>query len=99
MVDLVNINTGVGLEIQHNGNLVSEMGLVYENSTSEQIVAATKEMIGKVGNQKPKLDEADSLLQRYQSEFLPQISGSNISTLPSRDFIVCNKDLYFLPKS
>ena len=88
-----------GLEIQHNGNLVSEMGFEYENSTSEQIVAATKEMIGKVGNQKPKLDEADSLLHRYQSEFLPQISGSNIGSLPSRDFIVCNKDLYFLPKN
>ena len=86
------------LEVQHNGHLVSEMGFVYENSTPEQIVAATKEMIEKLSNQKPILDEADSLLHRYQSEFLPQISGSNIHTLPSRDFIVCNKDLFFPPK-
>jgi len=87
-----------GLDAEHDGNSVSKIGYEYENSTPRQIVAATKEIIERLNCKQPRLDEADSLLHRYRCEFLPMISGSNIESLPSRDFIVNNKDLYFPPE-
>lgn len=87
-----------GLDTAHNGHSVLEMGYEYENSTSRQIVDATKEMVERLDHQRTSQYESDPLLCRYRYEFLPLISGSNIDTPPSRDFLMDNKDLYFPSK-